>query len=51
MAIYSTLFGHVELPDTPSPRRDRNGMKLICVRVVRPVDPRTDHRSSSRTRP
>ena len=38
MAIYPTLFGHVELPG-PTPRRhDRTGTKPVGVRVVRPTD-------------
>ena len=44
MAIYPALFGHVELPDTVSTRRDPTGLKAIGVRVVRPVDSYTDHR-------
>jgi hypothetical protein len=52
MAIYSTLFGRVELPDTLSPRSDRNGMKPIGVRLVRQVDASREQRhESSRSRP
>ena len=43
MAIYPALFGHVELPDA-SGRPDRLRAKEIGVRLVRPVDPYTDHR-------
>lgn len=52
MAIYPALFGHVELPDVVSTRRDPTGPKEIGVRIVRPVEPYTDHRrQGSRSRP
>ena len=38
MAIYPALFGHVELPDVPGTRQDRDGAKLIGIRIVRPAD-------------
>lgn len=44
MAIYPSLFGHVELPDTTSRRSDRLRAKEIGIRVVRPVDPYTEYR-------
>ena len=51
MAIYPSLFGHVELPD-PSRLPDRLRAKEIGVRLVRPVDPYTDQRHrTDRSRP
>ena len=44
MAIYPTLFGHVEIPGTPSPRDDRRQAQRVGIRLVRPVDPHTDKR-------
>jgi len=44
MAIYPSLFGHVELPDTPSARDDRMQPTPPGIRLVRPVDPYTDKR-------
>ena len=44
MAIYPALFGHVELPDAPSTRRDRKGSREIGIRLVRPIDTYRDHR-------
>jgi len=44
MAIYPSLFGHVQLPDDPSRCPDRIRAKEIGVRLVRPVDPYTDKR-------
>jgi hypothetical protein len=51
VAIYPTLFGHVELPD-PTPRRyDRSGTKPVGIRLVRPTDLYPElRRSSSRSR-
>ena len=44
MAIYPSLFGHVELPDAPSGRDDRKQPKSPGIRLVRPSDPYTDKR-------
>jgi len=44
LAIYPSLFGHVELPDLPSARDDRKRATSPGIRLVRPVDPYTDKR-------
>ena len=52
MAIYPTLFGHVELPDPTARRSDRSGSKPVGVRLVRPADLFSERlRSSARSRP
>jgi hypothetical protein len=48
VAIYPALFGHVELPDIPGTRQDRNGATLIDIRLVRPADLSLDRRRDSR---
>jgi hypothetical protein len=47
VAIYPALFGHVEVPDVPGTRYDRNGAKLIGIRLVRPADLSVDRRRDS----
>jgi hypothetical protein len=48
VAIYPALFGHVELPDVPGTRQDRNAAKLIGIRLVRPADLSVDRPRDSR---
>ncbi len=48
MAIYPALFGHVELPDVSGTRQDRNDVKLIGIRLVRPADLPVGRRRDSR---